>query len=210
MPPYSSGNGRPNRPISAIPATTSYGKVWLRVVLGGDRRDDGLREVARRSSRSCWYSSGSWSGGEVVGHARSSSLRVGVLVSVAGGDDAGEQLVDLHLVARRDEQFDGAVDGRGQRVLHLHRLDDDQRGRPRRRWRRASTPTAMTVPGIGLVISASPACASPRADADLRGPRAAPRCRRRPASQMCPSVLGDPVDVARSPSIADGQRGPVE
>ena len=29
MPPYSSGNGSPNRPISAMPLTTSYGNVWF-------------------------------------------------------------------------------------------------------------------------------------------------------------------------------------
>ncbi len=46
MPPYSSGNGRPNSPMSAIPATTSYGKECSASCLAATGRDDALGEVA--------------------------------------------------------------------------------------------------------------------------------------------------------------------
>ena len=44
-PPYSSGNGTPKRPSSAISRTVSHGNPRL-VVLGRDRRDPLPRELA--------------------------------------------------------------------------------------------------------------------------------------------------------------------
>ena len=58
MPPYSSGNGRPNSPISAILATTSYGKLCSSSCLA----DTGATTVRAKSatvSRRSSYSLGS-------------------------------------------------------------------------------------------------------------------------------------------------------
>ena len=62
--------------------------------------------------------------------------------------DSGQRLACLDLIADGDEKFHHSVDGRGQRVLHLHRLDRDHDG-ARRHPPPSATPTATTVPGMG-------------------------------------------------------------
>ncbi len=61
MPPYSSGKGSPNRPISAMPATTSYGKLCSRSC----RAETGATTCSAKSrtvAASSRYSSGSSDG----------------------------------------------------------------------------------------------------------------------------------------------------
>src|ERR1700760_3057160 len=115
MPPHSSGNGRPNRPISAIPATTSYGKECSASCFAATGATT-LWAKSRTVLASCWYSSGS-----VPVDKKS-------LMSLVPCLDSGQCLTHFHLIANGDKKFDDAVDGRGQCVLHLHRLDRDHHG----------------------------------------------------------------------------------
>src|SRR5579875_2578826 len=119
MPPHSSGNGSPNRPISAIPATTSYGKEcsasW-RAATGATT----LCAKSRTVLANCWYSSGS------VPLAMKSGISLPLAFRIRS--DSGQRLAHLDLVADADQQVDHPVDRGRQCVLHFHRLDRDNNG----------------------------------------------------------------------------------
>src|ERR1700761_2002038 len=125
MPPHSSGNGRPNKPISAMPATTSYGNECS----ASCRADTGATTLWAKSRTvlaNCWYSSGSVPVDKKS--LMSAVLCLWCCVIVRG--NPGQRLTHLDLVAHGDEEFDHALDRCGHRVLHLHRLDrDDNRTR---------------------------------------------------------------------------------
>src|ERR1700759_80778 len=110
MPPHSSGNGRPNKPISAMPATTSYGNECSASCFAATGATT-LWAKSRTVLANCWYSSGS------VPVDRKS------LMILNFRRNSGQRLAHLDLVPGRDEQLDDTVDGRRQRMLHLHRLD---------------------------------------------------------------------------------------
>ena len=118
MPPYSSGNGSPNRPISAIPDTTSYGKLCSASCLAATGATTRLREVADRLGQ-LRVIVGEIPGRQIVSHRTFLSCGCG---------DPGQRLAHLDLIAHGDKNFHDAVDGCGQRVLHLHRLDGDDDG----------------------------------------------------------------------------------
>src|SRR5947209_11068614 len=116
MPPHSSGNGRPKRPISAMPATTSYGKECSASCFAATGATT-LWAKSRTVLASCWYSSGS------VPVDRKSVISTVLCFGLVVRGDSGQRLAHLDLITGRDDKFDHTVDGCGQRVLHLHRLD---------------------------------------------------------------------------------------
>ena len=111
--------------MSAIPDTTSYGNECSSSCLAATGRDHALGEVAHGLGE-LFVVIGQHSGGQKIGHD-SSSFVLHLLIRLAGGDP-GQRLAHLDLVADGDEQFDHAVDRRGKRVFHLHRLDGDDDG----------------------------------------------------------------------------------
>ena len=119
----------------------------------------------------------------------SSRLR---LLSVAGGDP-GQRLAHLDLVADGDEEFDHAVDRRGERVLHLHRLDATTTAPGRRRGRRPRRRRRPPSPASGWSSSASPLCSSSGRTRRFPQPRPPRAVRPARANQICPSRRGDEI-----------------
>src|SRR6201995_805843 len=119
MPPHSSGNGRPNKPISAMPATTSYGNECSASCFAATGATT-LWAKSRTVLANCWYSSGSVP-------VDKKSLMILRFCSCFRGNP-GQQLAHLDLVAGGDEQLDHALDRCRHRVLHLHRFDRDDNG----------------------------------------------------------------------------------
>ena len=108
----------------------------------------------------------------------------------------------------------------GERLLHLHRLEHDDRGRPPRRCRRRLTATLTMVPCIGAV-SASPDAAAPalraaeRFGAALRAAAGRRRRRRRSRPAATPRAacrrprrrrVSRAAGLGRSASAAAGER----
>src|SRR6201995_5292785 len=117
MPPHSSGNGRPNKPISAMPATTSYGNECSASCFAATGATT-VWAKSRTVLANCWYSSGS------VPVDKKSVMSTVLCL------DSGQWLTHFHLIANGDEKFDHTLDGCRHRVLHLHRFDrDDNRAR---------------------------------------------------------------------------------
>ena len=100
------------RPISAMPATTSYGKECSASCFAATGATT-LCAKSRTVLANCWYSSGS------VPVDRKSVMILNFR------RNSGQRLAHLDLIAGRDEKFDDTVDRRRERVLHLHRLDGD-------------------------------------------------------------------------------------
>src|ERR1700730_7462120 len=125
-----------------MPATTSYGKecsASCRAATGATT----LWAKSRTVLANCWYSSGSV---PVDKKSLMSTilclcccvsfaplLLIAALCIVGGAGirgNPGQRLTHLDLVAHGDEELDHTLDGCRHRVLHLHRLDrDDKRAR---------------------------------------------------------------------------------
>lgn len=76
------------------------------------------------------------------------------------GDDAREHLVEAHLGAGLDQQFDDPGD-RGGEECSIFIASTITTGSPAATAAPEATGTAITEPGMGLWISASPTCSSP-------------------------------------------------